>query len=587
MATVKITRRRSGPRAGRPLDARPKPAELYDVASWGKGYFSVGNERAPVGASRQGPEPRPRSEGTGRQSPASRHRAADPDPLRRNSASTGWAKCTRRFKTPSPSTATKSTYCCVYPIKVNQQRQVVEEVFEYGRPVQFRPGSRLEAGAAGGAGHRRQRHADHLQRLQGRRVHRDGDAGQEDRPADHSGGREIHRAGPDPETFRARRRAAGDRAAHQAGQPRLGALEIVGRVPLEVRADGHRRAARAGTAEGAADGGLPPASAFPSGQPDHQYPPDQGRGDGSGARVRGAEARRRGPAPTWTSAAGWASITTARRRISNRASITRCRNTPTTWCITSRACATKPRCRIRSIVSESGRAIAAYHSVLVFNVLGVTGFGDSESMPEIPEDVEQPLIDLKETLRGLTQQEPAGEFSRRAAGARFGAEPVQPGLSAAAAAQLGGEHLLADLPAHSEAGQGAGLFSGGAGGPGRPALRHLFLQFFAVPKHAGQLGGEAAVPDHADSPAGGGAVPARHSGRHLLRFRRQSGSVHRPPRREEDAAAAHLQRRAVLFWARFWWARIRKSWAICTICSATPTPCTSAWTKKARWCWKR
>src|SRR6195952_133630 len=34
-------------------------------------------------------------------------------------------------------------YCCVYPIKVNQQRQVVEEVFEYGRPYKFG----LEAGS--------------------------------------------------------------------------------------------------------------------------------------------------------------------------------------------------------------------------------------------------------------------------------------------------------------------------------------------------------------------------------------------------------------------------------------------------------
>src|SRR5271167_3938774 len=57
-----------------------------------------------------------------------------------------------------------------------------------------------------------------------------------------------------------------------------------------------------------------------------------------------------------------------------------------------------------TIVSESGRAIAAYHSVLVFNVLGVTGFGDQESLPEIPDDVEQPLIDLKETLRGLSSK---------------------------------------------------------------------------------------------------------------------------------------------------------------------------------------
>ena len=34
-------------------------------------------------------------------------------------------------------------YCCVYPIKVNQQRQVVEEVLDFGRPYRFG----LEAGS--------------------------------------------------------------------------------------------------------------------------------------------------------------------------------------------------------------------------------------------------------------------------------------------------------------------------------------------------------------------------------------------------------------------------------------------------------
>src|SRR5215469_10016939 len=57
-----------------------------------------------------------------------------------------------------------------------------------------------------------------------------------------------------------------------------------------------------------------------------------------------------------------------------------------------------------TIVTESGRAIAAYHSALVFNVLGVTGFGDGEGAPEIPDDAEQPVIDLKETLRGLSNK---------------------------------------------------------------------------------------------------------------------------------------------------------------------------------------
>ena len=74
--------------------------------------------------------------------------------------------------------------------------------------VQVRPGGGQQAGVAGRRGDGRQRHADHLQRFQGRRVHRDGDAGPQDRPADHPGRREIHRAGADPRLCREDRRAA-------------------------------------------------------------------------------------------------------------------------------------------------------------------------------------------------------------------------------------------------------------------------------------------------------------------------------------------------------------------------------------------
>jgi arginine decarboxylase len=55
-----------------------------------------------------------------------------------------------------------------------------------------------------------------------------------------------------------------------------------------------------------------------------------------------------------------------------------------------------------TIVTESGRAIAAYHSVLVFNVLGVAGMGEADVPPEPPADAEQPLIDLQETYRSLS-----------------------------------------------------------------------------------------------------------------------------------------------------------------------------------------
>ena len=57
-----------------------------------------------------------------------------------------------------------------------------------------------------------------------------------------------------------------------------------------------------------------------------------------------------------------------------------------------------------TIISESGRAVAAYHSVLVFNVLGVSGFGEEELPASLPEDSEQPLIDLFETHRSITKK---------------------------------------------------------------------------------------------------------------------------------------------------------------------------------------
>src|SRR5450432_4493 len=57
-----------------------------------------------------------------------------------------------------------------------------------------------------------------------------------------------------------------------------------------------------------------------------------------------------------------------------------------------------------TIITESGRAIVAYHSVLVFNVLGVSGLGDEEGAQELTGDPEQPLIDLQETFRSVNSR---------------------------------------------------------------------------------------------------------------------------------------------------------------------------------------
>lgn len=55
------------------------------------------------------------------------------------------------------------------------------------------------------------------------------------------------------------------------------------------------------------------------------------------------------------------------------------------------------------IISESGRAIAAYHAVLVFETLGVTGQGNARLVDhDLPSDSPQPLQDLLFTYKEVT-----------------------------------------------------------------------------------------------------------------------------------------------------------------------------------------
>ncbi len=58
-----------------------------------------------------------------------------------------------------------------------------------------------------------------------------------------------------------------------------------------------------------------------------------------------------------------------------------------------------------NILSESGRAVVAYHSMLVFGVLGVTGQGNEmETITELDESAELPLHTLLETYNNLTSR---------------------------------------------------------------------------------------------------------------------------------------------------------------------------------------
>ncbi len=61
-----------------------------------------------------------------------------------------------------------------------------------------------------------------------------------------------------------------------------------------------------------------------------------------------------------------------------------------------------------TIISESGRAMVAYHSVLIFNVLGWSGFARFDLPAAIPTDqrlrMPQPVVHLFETCQGINEQ---------------------------------------------------------------------------------------------------------------------------------------------------------------------------------------
>lgn len=56
------------------------------------------------------------------------------------------------------------------------------------------------------------------------------------------------------------------------------------------------------------------------------------------------------------------------------------------------------------IISESGRAVVAYHSVLIFDVLGTNSFDNCIAPSSVPEDAPQPIADLFAIHRDLTKK---------------------------------------------------------------------------------------------------------------------------------------------------------------------------------------
>ncbi len=117
-------------------------ADLFEVARWGNGYFSVG----PNGHLLVHPDKDPtKSIDLKQLVDRLQVRGIDLPILLR------FAEILQHrlgelhgvFATAIKDSGYRGEYCCVYPVKVNQQRQVVEEVLRFGKPYRFG----LEAGS--------------------------------------------------------------------------------------------------------------------------------------------------------------------------------------------------------------------------------------------------------------------------------------------------------------------------------------------------------------------------------------------------------------------------------------------------------
>ncbi len=182
---------------------------------------------------------------------------------------------------------------------------------------------------------------------------------------------------------------------------------------------------------------------------------------------------------------------------------------------------------VPDIVSESGRAVAAPHSVLVIEVFERIS-KEEALLAQFPAGPRHKLV---EDLQVLLRRN--GKYSRLE---RFH-DALQKKEEAAALFNLGfldlsgpgpgGVPVLADLPPDRRRGAGRRLPARGTARAAAAARRPVRLQLLRLPIAARPLGAQATLPDRADSPAQRATIGQCDPRRHHLRLRRQDQSVHR------------------------------------------------------------
>ena len=192
------------------------------------------------------------------------------------------------------------------------------------------------------------------------------------------------------------------------------------------------------------------------------------------------------------------------------------------------------------LVSESGRAVVAHHSVLVIDVLGVSRVRRRQAAAQAAGGrASRSVRNLFDTYREVSRKNvleayhDALEYKRRVPVA------VQPRAPVARGARAGRGPVLGHLP-EGPASIARELARGarGARGAGARARGHLLLQLLDVPVAARLWAIDQLFPIMPIHRLERGADAARGAGRHHLRLRRQDRPVHRPPRRQGRARAA-------------------------------------------------
>ena len=339
-------------------------------------------------------------------------------------------------------------YCCVYPIKVNQQRHVVEEILDFGKPFRFglEAGSKPELLAV-------------LALTNGSETPIICNGFKDDEfikmavLARKIGKHIIPVVEKFTELESIVRYAEEldvrpvDRRARQAGRARRRPLAVQRRLPLQVRPDPHRGPRSARVPQGSAT--WPTACSCVHFHLGSQITNIRNIKNAltEAARVY-VELHRvgAGRASTSTSAAAWASTTTARRPTSNRRVNYTLQEYANDVVFRIKSVCDEAGVPHPTIISESGRAVVAYHSVLVFDVLGVVELRPLRRAAG--RAARRRAAADRRPVRHLPrpeQEELPGELPRRRAGDGRGAEPLQPRLPDARDAGPGRTALLGGL----------------------------------------------------------------------------------------------------------------------------------------------